>query len=99
MVNPKKLILQALNEAQRTVEIVLPRTPFEAAVAFIWADVLGVEKVGVFDNYFELGGTSLTATQVISRVEDSFHVQLPMTVFFQLPTVANSGRAYPEYAR
>jgi len=74
---------------QRTVEIVLPRTPLEAAVAFMWADVLGVEKVSVFDNYFELGGTSLTATQVISRVEDSFHVQLPISVFFETPTVAN----------
>ena len=78
-----------LEPMRKTGEPVLPRKPLEAAVAFIWTEVLGVEKVGVFDNYFELGGTSLTATQVISRLEDSFHVQLPMTVFFENPTVAN----------
>ena len=70
-------------------EVVLPRTPLEAAIASIWTEVLAVEQVGVFDNYFELGGNSLSATQVISRVEDSFHIQLPLSVFFEKPTVAN----------
>ena len=66
-----------------------PRTPIEASLCFIWAEVLGIEKVGVNDNFFELGGTSLIATQIASRVEDFFHVELPLSILFETPTVAN----------
>jgi acyl carrier protein len=44
--------------------------------------------VGVYDNFFELGGHSLLATQVISRVRDTFHVEVPLLRLFELPTVA-----------
>lgn len=81
--------LPGTERTRSTKQIVLPRTPLEAAVAFIWKDVLDIEQVDVFDNYFELGGNSLTATQVVSRVEDTFHIQLPISAFFENPTVAN----------
>ena len=65
-----------------------PRTPAEELLAGIWAQVLGVERVGVEENFFELGGHSLLATQVMSRVKDVFGVELPLRRLFASPTVA-----------
>jgi acyl carrier protein len=67
---------------------VAPRTPVEVALAGIWAEVLGVERVGIHDNFFELGGHSLLATQVISRVRSAFQIELPLRTLFESPTVA-----------
>src|SRR5205823_2401437 len=54
-----------------------PRTAVEAVLASTWEAVLSVAPVGVHDNFLELGGDSLLATQVISRVLSQYHVQLP----------------------
>ena len=64
-----------------------PRTPTEKIIAGIWAEILGVEQVGVHDNFFELGAHSLLATRVISRVRDALHVELPLRSLFEKPTV------------
>jgi amino acid adenylation domain-containing protein len=65
-----------------------PRSPVEEVVARIWAEVLGVDEVGVHDNFFALGGHSLQATQVISRLQDVFELELPLRHLFESPTVA-----------
>ncbi|HYW07623.1 MAG TPA: amino acid adenylation domain-containing protein, partial [Longimicrobium sp.] len=69
-------------------EHVAPRTPMEELVAGIWADVLGRERVGAHDGFFEMGGHSLRATRVISRVRSAFGVELPVRALFDSPTVA-----------
>ena len=69
-------------------EFVAPRTPAEDTLAGIWAEVLYLDRVGVNDNFFELGGHSLLATKVISRVRDTFQVELPLTDIFESSTVA-----------
>ncbi len=78
------------DESARAVvqEFVEPRTAVEAVVAKVWREILGVEKVGVNDNFFDLGGHSLLATQVISRLKSSFKTNLPLRSLFESPTVA-----------
>ncbi len=70
-----------------------PRDPIEEVLAEIWAEVLGVEQVGVEDDFFDLGGHSLLATQVVSRVATVFGVQVPVQRLFASPTVAGLAAA------
>lgn len=67
---------------------VAPRTEAEIRIADIWQQVLGLEQVGADDNFFDLGGNSLLATQLVTRLRDSFRVELPLRRFFEAPTVA-----------
>jgi amino acid adenylation domain-containing protein len=72
----------------RAEEYVAPRTSVEEVLASIWAEVLGVERVGVNDNFFELGGHSLLTTQMIAQVRESLQVELLVRSLFEAPTVA-----------
>ncbi|MBD2726435.1 amino acid adenylation domain-containing protein [Nostoc sp. FACHB-892] len=66
---------------------VAPRTAVEEILARIWAKILRVEKVGIHDNFFEIGGHSLLVTQVISRIRETFRMELPLRSLFESPTV------------
>jgi amino acid adenylation domain-containing protein len=74
-----------------------PRTPTEEVIAEIWAEVLGIETVGVEDDFFLLGGHSLRATQVLARIARVLEMEIPLRVFFETPTVAGLA-AYVEAA-
>ncbi|HYG10078.1 MAG TPA: amino acid adenylation domain-containing protein, partial [Pyrinomonadaceae bacterium] len=67
---------------------VSPRNAVEELLADVWGKVLDVERVGVHDDFFDLGGHSLLATQIISRTREAFHVEIPLRVLFESPTVA-----------
>ncbi len=69
-------------------DIILPSTPIENLLAGIWAEILGIEKVGIDNNFFELGGHSLIATRVISQIRQVFQVELPLRYLFEKPTIA-----------
>jgi hypothetical protein len=66
---------------------VAPRTAVEESLAGIWAEALGVDRVGATDNFFELGGHSLLATRVVSQVRGVFGAGLPLAALFDHPTV------------
>jgi amino acid adenylation domain-containing protein len=81
--------LPAPDLSKLTDEYLAPRTPTEEILADIWRNVLGLERVGVFDNFFQLGGHSLLITQIISRVREAFHVGVSLKVFFSgAPNIA-----------
>ncbi len=68
-------------------DFVAPHTLIQEKVAAIWAESLMVSHVGIYDNFFEVGGHSLLAVQVISRVRDTFQIELPLRSFFEEPTI------------
>ena len=68
-------------------ELVKPRNPIEEMVAGVWIEVLGLEQISVTDNFFVLGGHSLKAVQVVSRLSDLLRVELPVRALFEEPTV------------
>jgi amino acid adenylation domain-containing protein len=71
---------------------VAPRTPVEEALAAIWAELLGRERVGVHDDFFAAGGHSLLAAEATARVRQALAVELPAAALFAAPTPASLGR-------
>jgi amino acid adenylation domain-containing protein len=80
--------LPAPDSGQAGAEYVAPRTDVEEAIASIWSELLGVSRVGVNDNFFDLGGHSILAMQLAARVHNAFGVRLPLRTVFESPTVA-----------
>jgi acyl carrier protein len=71
---------------------IAPRTPVEIGLAEIWAELLGVERVGVMDEFFQLGGHSLLLTRMVSRVRAAFGVDVPLAEFFGELTIEAMAR-------
>jgi acyl carrier protein len=70
-----------------------PATPLEELVAEIWRQVLKAEAIGVHDDFFRLGGDSILATRILSRVRQSTNVEVSFLVFQEMPTVAGMAKA------
>jgi acyl carrier protein len=66
---------------------VAPETDDERAVAAAWAEVLGVERVGATDGFFAMGGHSLRAVRIVTRIDELLGVRLPVSALFEAPTV------------
>lgn len=87
-VDRRSLPAPDLQKLELAEPYVAPRNAVEEVLAGIWAKTLRVERVGIHDNFFELGGHSLLATQVISRIRETFQVELPLRCIFESPSVA-----------
>jgi acyl-coenzyme A synthetase/AMP-(fatty) acid ligase/acyl carrier protein len=72
---------------------VAPRNAREEVLVGIWAQVLGLERVGINDNFFELGGHSLLATQLLSQLRQTFQIEIPLRLLFEAKTVAELAEA------
>ena len=79
-------------EMERAVEYVAPRSPLEEEIARIWEELLGIERVGVYDDFFALGGHSLLATQAVIRIRNAV-ADIPLHSLFNAPTVASLAEA------
>jgi acyl carrier protein len=76
---------------------VSPRTPMEEKLARIWAEILTLDRVGIHDNFFDLGGHSLAATRVISQVLKQFQTEVALQLLFQSPTIAEMAAVITEH--
>jgi amino acid adenylation domain-containing protein/non-ribosomal peptide synthase protein (TIGR01720 family) len=87
-------------ERQGSAETSLaPRTPVEEVLCGIWAEVLGLDQVGVGDHFFELGGHSLLATQVLSRLRGAFGIEMPLHELFAAPRLTDLAARVEEVRR
>jgi acyl carrier protein len=76
---------------------VAPSNSVEQTIADIWRGLLGLDRVGVNDDFFNLGGHSLLAIELVSKLRDAFQVELPVGRFFQSPTVAGLAQAVGDF--
>jgi acyl-CoA synthetase (AMP-forming)/AMP-acid ligase II len=67
---------------------VAPRTPLEKELTGLWAEILQVERIGIHDDFFALGGDSLLASRVLTYMHQSMHLKVEVSRFFEAPTVA-----------
>jgi len=79
-----------------TADFVAPRDEIERTIAGVWQELLGFERVGVYDDFFDLGGHSLLAMQVVNRLRQTFQVPLRLQSLFDAPTVAQLAAAIVE---
>ncbi|HEX9454735.1 MAG TPA: phosphopantetheine-binding protein, partial [Candidatus Binatia bacterium] len=86
------------SRAELAVAYAAPRSDAEELLAKIWAEVLAIELVGIDDNFFDLGGDSLAASRVISRVIQSFKLVLPVKALYDAPTVARMAQFVKHHA-
>jgi surfactin family lipopeptide synthetase A len=84
-----------LGELKERPIYVAPRNPLEQELVEIWEDLLAQSPLGIHDNFFDMGGQSLIAAQVISRIRRDFQVQVPVRLLFERPTVAQLSEALP----
>jgi acyl-coenzyme A synthetase/AMP-(fatty) acid ligase/SAM-dependent methyltransferase/acyl carrier protein len=87
-VDRRALSASAVSQTSNAQVYIGASTPTEEMLVAICAEVLGVERVGIADNFFEIGGHSLLATRVMSRVREAFQVEIPLRRIFEHPTMA-----------
>lgn len=87
-----KLNRHALQDSEQTIaprsEFVPPRTEVETLIAGVWAEVLGGEKIGVHDHFFDLGGHSMAAVRIVVRLDAALKIELAPQLLFELKTIA-----------
>ena len=74
-----------------TVEFVAPQTEIEKTLATLWKNLLEIEKIGIYDNFFMIGGHSLLAIRLIAHIREKFYIDLPLSDLFKFPTIAALG--------
>lgn len=92
----RNLPAPSLGRAGLDTRTIAPRTRPEKELTQVWRELLGVEQIGINDNFFELGGHSLLFTQMASRIREIFHVEMPLRILFNVPTVSEMIAAIAE---
>jgi acyl carrier protein len=92
-VDRKALPMPACDGFELEQVYIAPRNAAEQIIAGIWAEILGRKPIGIHDNFFDLGGHSLKATQVVSRLRKAFRREIPLRHLFEFPTIAKLANA------
>jgi microcystin synthetase protein McyA len=95
-INRRALPAPGVYQAEESASFVAPQSPVEESLADIWRELLGVDRVGINDDFFVLGGHSLLATQLISRVRTIFDLELSLQSFFMAPTIRKMAEVIEE---
>lgn len=83
---------------QLDVDYVQPTNQMEKTLTQIWSEILQIDKIGIYDNFFDLGGQSLMATQIVSRIRSNLGMEIPLHVIFDLtPTIEQMAKAIENY--
>ncbi|NNE89625.1 MAG: SDR family NAD(P)-dependent oxidoreductase, partial [Silicimonas sp.] len=85
--DPKKLAGQTFERPDLESEYVAPEGEIEIKLAGFWTELLGVDKIGADDNFFDLGGHSLIAVRLFTMVKSAFAVDFPISILFEAPTI------------
>ncbi|PYV77085.1 MAG: hypothetical protein DMG96_12230, partial [Acidobacteria bacterium] len=98
-----KLDRKALPSAGKSVEVlrkhVAPRNDTERKLINIWQEVLGIPSISVDDNFFDVGGNSLLAVRLFTRIEKTFHIKLPLATLIEAQTVEQLAGVLSENVR
>jgi len=73
-----------------------PRNEIESYLVCLWQELLGVKQVGIYDNFFALGGHSLLAIRMMSRMQEQYHIEIPLRNLFETPNIASVAAAVVE---
>jgi acyl carrier protein len=95
-IDRKALPAPSAYQAKESAFFVAPQSPIEESLAGIWRELLGIDRVGVDDDFFVLGGHSLLATQLISRVRTIFDLEVSLQDFFMAPSIKKMAEVIEE---
>lgn len=87
-IDRKALPLPSPQQVRSKVDFVAPQTSTEKELAAIWTEILGSDHIGIHDNFFNSGGHSLTAAQLVTHIRKNFFVELSLRDFLKYPTIA-----------
>jgi phthiocerol/phenolphthiocerol synthesis type-I polyketide synthase E len=65
-----------------------PNNDLERTIAAVWQELLGIEQIGIYDNFFDLGGSSLLGLKVVARLKQELRLDIPVVALFEGPTVS-----------
>ena len=88
-IDRKALPAPEINRNELGVSYRAPRNPSEEMLARLWSQFLGIERIGIDDNFFQMGGHSVLATRVIAWVREMFQVEVPLRTLFEAPTISD----------
>jgi len=87
-IDQKRLPMPEHSRLNISADYVPPRSPTEETLIAIWTDILGIEGIGIHDNFLELGGDSLTSTRIISKIRETMNIRLTFNDIFNAVTIA-----------
>lgn len=83
----RKLLPEPDGSVTTGTEYIAPTNETEARLVQMWSEILGVERIGINDSFFVLGGHSLKAMTIVARISKEFHVEIPLLKLFDMPTI------------